>query len=136
MGQGKVLTVQDEFNAGRYVDSSKNVKFEVGEGCVGKVFTSKKSVFTQDVSDAPKEFVRKSAAMDEGLQSLLFVNHEDSVVELGYFKRQAMQPRLAPPPDHGGYVVEVLLSCISFLDLLCSNCVSLLSVLSARRSNS
>jgi len=103
--QGKVLTVQDEFNAGRYVDSSKNVKFEVGEGCVGKVFNSKTPVFMQDVSDAPKEFVRKSAAMDEGLQSLLFVNHEDSVVELGYFKRQAIQPRLAPP-EHGGYVVE------------------------------
>ena len=69
------------------------MKFEVGEGCVGKVFTSKTPVFMQDVSDAPKEFVRKSAAMDEGLQSLLFVNHEDSVVELGYFKRQAIQPR-------------------------------------------
>merc|ERR1719148_47049 len=100
-----------------YVEAVDIAKFKVEEGFVGKVFGSKKGMLLQDVSAAPRDFLRKDMAMAEGLLSLAFLPYEDSVIELGFLKQLSTVPSLEKPdelstvpsvekPDAGGYILE------------------------------
>lgn len=109
--QGAHLKVSDTAGEGfMYVDMSKLAKFMRGEGYVGQTFASNEPIFVQDVGEAPSEFWRKSLALDDGLQSIVFLPHGDSVVELGYCTRLAHAPDFKKGPDMslqaGGYVLE------------------------------
>jgi len=73
---------------------------------VGKAFQSKQTIFTEDISKENEGiFMRKSQAMDEGLVSMAFVPTQESVIELGFFKRLESPPQTAPL-EEGGYVLE------------------------------
>jgi DMSO/TMAO reductase YedYZ molybdopterin-dependent catalytic subunit len=105
--QGKYIKMNASINKSNmwYVDTSEIIKFESGEGLVGKVFGDKQPLLVQNVASAPKEFIRKEQALDEGLQSIVFYPYEDSVVELGFLKQVNSIPSLSAP-ESGGYVLE------------------------------
>jgi len=88
-----------------YLDASALAKFLPGEGCVGKAFASKESVFISDVSAATSDFWRKQAAVEDGLQSIAFIPQGESVIELCFSKQLGKLPSLAAP-DAGGYASE------------------------------
>jgi nitrate reductase (NAD(P)H) len=104
--QGRFLKVQDsKGDSNGYGDVSSMAKFVPGEGCVGKAFESKQSIYLRDVAAAPADFWRKEAAQDEGLAALMFAPYGDSVVELCFSQSLPNEPSLSPP-EAGGYVLE------------------------------
>jgi len=105
--QGKFIKISDSVCKGStdYADSSQIVKFASGEGVVGKVFGDKQPMFFQDVMTAPDSFQRKDFALDAGIQSIAFLPHEGSVIELGFTRKITSVPSLKPP-EGGGYVNE------------------------------
>jgi len=105
--QGKFIKMNDSYskNITDYADSSQMVKFTAGEGVVGKVFETKQPMLLHDVMAAPEIYMRKDVALDAGLQSLAFLPHEGSVIELGFSKKITSLPSLEPP-EAGGYITE------------------------------
>jgi DMSO/TMAO reductase YedYZ molybdopterin-dependent catalytic subunit len=104
--QGKFIKTKNSVNPNNcyYVDLSAAVKFESGEGPVGKAFKTKQPGLLKDVS-TESGFARKEMAMDDGVVSLAFIPVDDSVIELGFMKQQNSVPSLEPV-DAGGYVLE------------------------------
>lgn len=97
-----------------YLDESKIARFSPGEGLVGKAWQDRGTIFIKSVRDTSSEFLRKTSALDDGIESIVFFWCEDRVLEFGFAFRisglphreliDLQIPRFTPTAHHKAFV--------------------------------
>jgi len=86
--QGGLILPMEVSGRGEFIDASKSYTFSPGEGYVGRIYGQRGVIHVEILEDIfsvdPRLFLRKSAALLGNVWSILFLNKQDGLLELGF----------------------------------------------------